>query len=142
MIKIGTNYYFEVNSSKSDQILTNIQNNLFLSKESYDIIEKEFKWIHICKFSCNWKPLFEKTKYYSNKKELIDFYKRNLDLLKIKDENNNYIDLQDLLDKIANYKWEYSYDLLSSDSVKSFNECKYLYYTDEYGFDWCVNEFS
>jgi len=111
---MGTNYYLEVvNLPVEDRL------KKFINLED----------IHICKISAGWKPVFEKTKYYSNFYELETFYKEHIDILQLMDEYGECV------------SWNWFEEKCKERNLigKSHGEtCSYMYnyYKDEYGFEW------
>lgn len=99
---MSTNYYFKIKNS--DKIKNEVRELLKEKKLDFilgDKILNDEGWIfndeiHIGKKSVGWRPLFEKTEYYSNVNELIKFYKQNKDKLIIIDEYLQELSLEEL----------------------------------------------
>ena len=91
---MSTNYYFRnKNSIEIKDILNGVISDVFIEKIDNEINNLE---LHIGKRSAGWKPLFEKTEYYSSIKEIVSFYKKNKKFIKIEDEYGKELTLYDL----------------------------------------------
>lgn len=106
MIKMSTNYYFKWKNYNLERTLNEIKNYLKLcrlsSSEIFDILDnyeyelKNLNMIHIGKRGYGMKPSFEKTKYYSSVKEIIQFYEDNKDDIEIINEYNEKLTIEKL----------------------------------------------
>ena len=67
----------------------------------WDTDDNSFK-LHVCKISCGWNPLFEKTKFYSSFKEIKKFYFDNPDIIII-DEYDEHILWEQFEETIRNH---------------------------------------
>ena len=85
---MGTNYYFLTRDKALAQ-------ECFARKTDYWVENKEYRLvddlylayeIHICKFSCGWRALFQGHHCYNTLKELERFYLERIDQLEIYDE--------------------------------------------------------
>ena len=94
------------------------------------LAEIEYPELHICKISMGWKPLFQVTKFYSNVKELKEFYNKNKDRIYIEDEYGEKQDMDELFEFI-----DIKYKDKKSQSHKDA-------YKDEQGYEWVTNNFS
>lgn len=112
-------------------------NDLFDSEELEDynnwynnmyLAEIEYPKLHICKLSVGWRPLFQVTKFYSNVKELKDFYNNNKDRINIIDEYGEEQDIDELF-KIV--------DIKNRDSKTHLDA-----YKDQQGYEWVSSNFS
>lgn len=92
--------------------------------------EIEYPELHICKISIGWKPLFQSTKFYSNVKELKEFYNKNKDRINIEDEYGEVQDIDDLFEFI-DVKYKDKNNQSHADAYK-----------DGQGYEWVTNNFS
>lgn len=114
-------------------------NDLFENEELADykdwynymhLAETEYPELHICKISMGWKPLFQVTKFYSNVKELKEFYNKNKDRIHIEDEYGEVQDINELFEFI-DMKYKDKHNQIHTDAHK-----------DEQGYEWISNDFS
>lgn len=94
------------------------------------LAEIEYPELHICKISIGWKPLFQVTKFYSNVKELKEFFNKNRDRIHIEDEYGEEQDIDKLFEFIdIKYK-----DKKSQSHTDA--------YKDQQGYEWVSHDFS
>ena len=114
-------------------------NDLFESQELSDynnwwnymhLAEMEYPELHICKISMGWKPLFEATKFYSNVKELKEFYDKNKDRIHIEDEYGEEQDIDELF-QFIDMKYKDKNSQSHTDAYK-----------DGQGYEWVSHNFS
>jgi len=125
---MSTNYYFK--DSREKEIEDYVNENAFFLKDF--ILPR----LHIGKRACGWLPSFEKTEFYSNIKELEDFYIKNQDSLIIVDENENELSWDDLKNELINWNGGDNISMKECNSSNRFN------YIDDQGYDWCSSEFG
>lgn len=149
---MGTNYYFEDKNKKEiyKQTIDNVNKKLDEIRDliagiivDEDYLERVYENIeegtsfyyetryHIGKQSNGWKFLFQKTEYYSNLSELIDFYNKKKDNLTIIDEYGEVLDIYDLYKVFSESKNDKSHTL-------EFNDV----YTDRYDYEWAEHQFT
>jgi len=128
---MGTNYYFK--KKDSSKIMKMIEENCFYDKDYLYDLERKLTELHIGKSSGGWRPLFQKTKYYSSISELENFYNKNKDNLTILDEYGDEFSWDMLAIELINWN-QYS-------NVKDHNGLEGCY-KDIYNYDWCRFEFS
>lgn len=75
-------------------------------KENIEKVLQQENIIPIAKVSIGWQPLFAKTSYYSNFKEIEDFYKENKECLKIVDNYGLEYTFDDFKIKLNQFKNE------------------------------------
>ena len=116
-------------------------NDLFESQELSDynnwwnymhLAEIEYPELHICKISMGWKTLFQVTKFYSNVKELKEFYNKNKnkDRIHIEDEYGEKQDMDELFEFI-DIKYKDKNSQSHTDAYK-----------DVQGYEWVSHNFS
>ncbi len=94
------------------------------------LAEIEYPELHICKISMGWKPLFEATKFYSNVKELKEFYDKNKDRIHIEDEYGEEQDIDELF-QFIDMKYKDKNSQSHTDAYK-----------DGQGYEWVSRNFS
>lgn len=94
------------------------------------LAEIEYPELHICKISAGWKPLFQSTKFYSNVKEIKEFYNKNKDRINVEDEYGEVQDINELF-KIIDTKYKDKNNQSHKDAYK-----------DEQGYEWLTSNFS
>ena len=132
---MSTNYYFKLkneiklNVNIPGKIGENIIN--FLNKK---IEDDKIQYIHIGSRGMGYKPLFEKTPYYSSVKEIIDFYNKNKEYVDIVTEYEQIISLNELKEDLFNHN--------KDKIVKSHLNLWDGIYIDEDGYEFSPTEFS
>ena len=128
---MSTNYYFKIKDYENLIKHVKSLSNFILE----DKVEDIFDGIHICKISCGWKPCFQKTQYYSNMEELIDFYIKYHKELVIIDEYDRVISWKSIYKEINICNKNKSH--LNVNSTYT-----HIFYKDDFGFEWSNGEFS
>ncbi len=120
---------------------------LFFTDLCIDDITHVLQWevelpdLHICKLSYGWKPLFQKSKYFSTFKEFEDFYKLHTDIFDFVDE---YDEIQDF-EEFKEYVFEKVKDKKSQTHLQYNGGLPGLsleYTKDKDGIEWTNHEFS
>lgn len=120
-------------------VMSKETNDLFENEELPDyrdwhnymhLAEIEYPELHICKSSMGWKPLFQVTKFYSNVKELKEFYNQNKDRIHIEDEYGEEQDIDELF-KFIDMKYKDKNNQTHTDAYK-----------DQQGYEWTSHNFS
>lgn len=129
---MSTNYYFQIKSSitTDDKLSLNLQDYL-LNQVNTEL--------HIGKRSGGWRPLFNKTDFYSSVKEIEEFYKNNKDFLCIVDEYDNLLSWNDLKSELID--WNKDEDVIDRKHEFGFLYDIGSYYKDEEGNDFSIYEF-
>ena len=96
---MGTNYYFVLKRNKKAELEAKI------SPIERIFIPIEENPLHIGKSSCGWTFSFQKTQYYSSYKEILEFYEKNKENIKIIDEYNKTIPIDEFME-LVEYKKE------------------------------------
>lgn len=123
---MSTNYYFNIDL---DKLLKDIDNKLL---RKYLLNHFDAK-LHIGKRSIGWKPVFEKTDFYSSVQEIRDFYNENKNHLAIVNEYGRQLTLEELEDELIDWNKENA-------DVKE-REVWDNRYQDSEGYDFIENEF-
>jgi hypothetical protein len=131
---VGTNYYFK--PSRTEEMTKFIQ-SIPKAIMPLNILESldELLSIHIGKISGGWKPLFAKTKYYDDFKQLRRFYEDNKEDLVIVDEYGAKYDWKDFMLSFVyvNPVGKSHMDIENFDVNIIIN---HYYYEDIYGYEW------
>lgn len=101
---MSTNYYFKFTGVTLYAFGNARESTTFsrLIKEMEDTLN-ELKYIHIGKRSVGWKPLFQKTEFFSSVEEVENFHNENKGRLTIVDEYDNEFTLDGL--RSALFDW-------------------------------------
>lgn len=133
---MSTNYYFKVkdiidisskgkNSPLKEDIVSKLQETT-----------KDLSYIHIGKRSAGWKPIFQKTKYFSSVKNIVKFYNENKDDIIIVDEYDKELSFNDLEEELFNWNVE-------NKEAKEHDTGEYDdYYRDCENYCFCIYDFS
>src|SRR6056297_1119812 len=70
---------------------------------NFYFIKESGEEIHIGQRACGWKPLFQATDHYSDFGELVDFYKYNIDNLRIENEFGVELEWYELLNEFVTW---------------------------------------
>ena len=119
---MGTNYYFLTrDKALVQEAFVKITDNA-LKEAEYQLTDSPYLGyeIHICKFSCGWRAVFQSHHCYHTLKELDQFYHKHSDKLEIFDEYNEPISWDALkteaisrgIAKPVPQKWVYELDHL------------------------------
>lgn len=133
---MSTNYYFKV----VDAINISFKgNDSIIKKDLMETLNQELSkasYIHIGKRSVGWKPLFQRTKYFSSVEEIEKFYNENKENLIIINEYEETLSFKDLKMQLIDWNKD-------KPDVNEHESDGYItYYQDKDGFDFSLEEFS
>lgn len=89
--------------------------------------------IHIGKSSVGWKPIFEKTRFYSSVEEIRGFYEENKEAITITNEYREELTFEELENGLINWNKERKDVLVANDNG---------IYRDKEGYIFTIKEFS
>ena len=135
---MGTNYYFKIKDVKLNLDFPNNMDGI--KNEILEILSEkldDLTLIHIGKRSAGWKPLFQKTKYFSSVKEIREFYNKNEEALLIINEYDEELTFKELEKELIDWN-------MGPQPVKPLEHIGLgdSYYIDKELYDFCIYEFS
>lgn len=135
---MSTNYYFKFYGA-SLSIDSKVEKEKSFSRliEEMEATLNELNHIHIGKRSVGWKPVFQKTEFYSTVKELEQFYKDNERVLAIVDEYGNEFTFEGLKSALMDWNKDQNGAKGHLEIISSF-----FTYKDEDGYEFLDTNFG
>lgn len=109
-------------------------------QEKYPDLDLQIPNLHIAKTSAGWKPLFNKTKYYSSVAEIYKYYHSDDNIL-IFDEYGTEYDWDAFVERVINFGDEHNSKCHVAECRETWY-CGCTHWHDEEGYDFTDGDWS